>query len=165
MKTDYEGIDYGMGATNIDNSGIRYGVINQSHVLQAWADESEPFYGVAYCSECDNKISIDMDRCPKCLKDIEDEFDYAEPIGFFYEGDGYIAESDSYGDIFIAKSPYYTYAQFCSPCAPGACYLGNPLETPDENNKCYCFGHDWFEDGVAPYDVYDITTGEIITRP
>lgn len=30
------------------NQGIRYGVINQREVLQAWADSSEAFYS-PYC--------------------------------------------------------------------------------------------------------------------
>jgi len=29
-------------------------------------------------------------------------------------------------------------------------------------NACYCFGHDWFEDGKAPYPVYSVETGELV---
>jgi hypothetical protein len=141
----YKGIDYGMGQTNIDTStGIRYGVISQHEVLQAWADSSEPIY-------------------PEDLEH-EDDCDYnemAEAIGYEYTGDGYEASCGEDGDIFITKSPFYTYAQFCSPCAPGACYLMTPVE-PDPANKCYCFGHDWFEDGKAPYPVYSVKTGKIV---
>ena len=141
--TKNKGIDYGMGVTNIDvKTGIRYGVINQNEVLQAWCDSSEPYYGE--------------------LEEGEELDDFAEPISFVYEEDGYACNSDEYGDIMICKSPFYTYAQFCSPCAPGACYLMNPLDEPDENNKCYCFSHDGFEDSKAPYPVYSVETGELI---
>jgi hypothetical protein len=59
-------------------------------------------------------------------------------------------------DVFILRSPFYTFAQYCSPCVPGAGNLDNPC--PD-GPKTYCMGHDWFEDGVAPYPVYEVATG------
>lgn len=146
MKTEYKGIDYGLSVTNIDpHTGIRYGVINQNDVLQAWADSSEPYF----------VESVDVE-------DDDDFDDFAEPISFFYEEEGYSCECGEDGDIFVMKSPYFTYAQFCSPCAPGACYLMNPLDEPDENNKCYCFDFSWFEDGKAPYLVYSVETNELI---
>jgi hypothetical protein len=144
--TKYKGIDYGRGITNIDAAtGIRFGVIPQNEVLQAWADSSEPIYP----------------SCPDHGDDCPDDCDYnenSEAIGFEYSGDGYEAEAGDDGDIFITKSPFYTYAQFCSPCAPGACYVTSTVE-PDPNNRAYCFGHDWFEDGQAPYPVYSVETG------
>ena len=139
IMTQYNGIDYGHGLTNIDaSSGIRYGVINQHRVLQAWCDSSEPVYS-------------DSDR-----DEIDDT---AEPSAFVYNRDGYQMESDSYGDIFICKSPYYTYAQFCSPCAPGACHLEHPLDNTEQNNRCYCLGHDWFDESRASYRVFSVETG------
>lgn len=153
--TTYAGIDYGFGTTNIDpENGIRYGVIHQNDVLQAWADSSEAEYP---CSECEFEQGDDDCGCCDC-----------EPIAFNYDDDGYLASADSMGDIMILKSPYFTFAQFCSPCAPGACHLANPLEHRDaieggaklKNNRAYCFGHDWFEDGVAPYPVYEVATGK-----
>jgi len=175
MSTDYKGVDYGMGLSNIDReSGIRYGVISQNAVLEAWAESSEPWYGdESECGECGAMLDISSgfpDECPKCEADLSTNWDYMEAVSYVYTGDGYICESDSQGDIFITKAPYYTHAQFCSPCAPGACHLGNPLETTDSeldngrlsNNRCYCFGHDWFEDGVAPYPVYAVATGELV---
>jgi len=80
----------------------------------------------------------------------------------YYENDGYALQTDDDGDLWIIKSPYFTHAAFCSPCAPGACHLRNPLELPDPANKCYCLGHDWFDDGKAPYPVYSIATGKQI---
>ncbi|MGB2806668.1 MAG: hypothetical protein WBC22_02930 [Sedimentisphaerales bacterium] len=132
------GIDYGMGKTNIDNDNkIRFGVIHQNELLQAWSDSSEPYYP---CKDCD--VS-------------EDEYDNCEcdAISYIIDDGEYQAESDSCGDIFITKSPYYTHAQFCSPCAPGACYIMNSC---DDGEKAYCFGHDWFEGGKAPYPVFNL---------
>ncbi len=127
-------IDYGRGIINIDlKTGIRYGVINQNKVMY-WAEESKPYY--------DPNLT-------------EEELDMAEPWSWFISNDEYQAESDSYGDIFITKSPYYTLCALCSPCAPGAGDL-----TAEGNKKAYCFGHDWFDDGKAPYKVYDVKTGK-----
>ena len=108
-----------------------------------WADSSEPYYGELpeYEDEIDNDIA----------------HDYSEPISFIYAEDGYEAECGDDGDIFITKSPYFTYAAFCSPCAPGAGHLRS--YRPD-GVKTYCFGHDWFENGKAPYPVFMVDTGE-----
>ena len=116
-------------------TGVRYGVIHQNHVLQAWCDSSEPDY-----PECD---------CG--------DFCECEPYGFIYNSDGYKCSSDEYGDIFILESPYYTLSELCSPCAPNAGYIIN-----SGDYKAYCFGHDWFEDGKAPYPVYSVETNELI---
>lgn len=166
-RTEYTGIDYGMGKTNINpKTNIHYGVIHQDEVLQAWADSSKGHY-IFYCPCCGNELKngYDAKRCGHCHKSIDPDMDFMEiePVSHFYKGDGYICEQ-SYDDpdIFIIKSPYFTYAQFCSPCAPGACYLMNPLDEPNENNKCYCFGHSWFEDERAPYPVYSVKTSKRI---
>ena len=130
------GIDYGRGLVNIDHeTGIRYGVISQHEVLQAWADESEPEYP---CDTCDAEAG-------------SEECQYCESIGCVLEDIEYTAFSDSMGDIFIIKSPYYTLCDYCSPCAPGA----GDLSTTG-NVKTYCFGDDWFDDGVAPYPIFTV---------
>lgn len=164
----YAGIDYGHGLTNKDHEkGIRYGVIHQNAVLQSWADSSEPFYPNV-CPICGNepksgKNIRDMKRCPSCRKTLNDfSFDMCEPTTWFIKDDEYFAHSDDYGDIFIERSPYYTFAQFCSPCAPGACHLENPLDEPSPDNRAYCFGHDFFEEGKAPYRVFSVETNEEI---
>lgn len=153
---------------NRDNEKkIRYGVISAHEVLQSWADSSEPQYSNR-CPYCGNEPKSgndihNMQRCPSCYKALDDDvFMDEEIIGYTLNDGEYIAEIDSYNDIFIIKSPYYTFAQFCSPCAPGACHLSSPLESPIEDNKCYCFGHDWFNNGKAPYTVYSVKTGEKI---
>lgn len=170
--TNYVGINYAgkLSTANKDTTaGIRYGVIPQNEVLQSWADSSEPVYPNT-CPYCGNepksgKAIVEMKRCPSCYKKLEEsDFYDQEAMGFTLDDGEYIAECDNYGDIFIIKSPYYTYAQFCSPCAPGACYLLNPLESPIEDNKCYCFGQDWFDNEKAPYPIYSIKTGKIVEK-
>lgn len=134
-----KGIDYGRGMVNINhNTGIRFGVINQSELLQAWADESVP-------------------RCSNCCCNTDDIVCECEPDGFEYIGEGYEAfQSFDDTDIFVVESPYYTLCAYCSPCAPGAGYVMDQVE---DGVKAYCFGHDWFEGGRAPYKVYDVKTG------
>lgn len=178
------GIDYGMGRTNIDTrTGIRYGVIHQHEVLQAWCDSSEADYGAPHCPKCGNDpVGIDDDRVPymsygdpasrewevagndhACL-DCKYCFDSSEaygdePLGFTLDDGEYKATAGGDGDIFILSSPYYTLCQYCSPCAPGAGYVMNSVEN---GVKAYCFGHDWFDDQKAPYPVYSVATNELI---
>ena len=178
----YAGIDYGLGQANVDlETGIRFGVISQNSVLQAWADSSEPEYGEATCPKCGNAAAEitdpkvpDLDSfedtdwedngrdhaCIACKYTFNSDEAYPdEPAGYSYDGEGYKLTDCLDSDIFVLKSPYYTFAQFCSPCVPGA---GN-LETFCENGpKTYALGHDWFEDQKAPYPVYSVETGELV---
>ena len=157
------GIDYGMGQSNRDHkTGIHYGVIHSGHVGQAWYDESEDVY-VYHCPHCGNgplKRGVDAKRCPDCRKSIDPDRDWddLEPAAWTYDQHGYRAEQGGDDcDIYVTLSPYYTLCSYCSPCAPGAGYL----EGQNENGiKAYCLGHDWFEDGRAPYRVFDVKTGK-----
>jgi len=214
MATEYVGIDYGMGKTNRDGA-FRYGVISQYEVGQAWYYESEAEYGPPCCPDCFNEVEETADFslpdgapmednegnevfdeyfCSICEKGVDENREdiYPEdPLGFYYSAGGYQCEQcGDDTDIFITKSPYYTHAQYCSPCAPGAVCLmnyfinswensgtgekgiNNPYEYPDDYKlkaadagfpKGYCFGHDWFESGKAPYPVYSVETGEIVS--
>lgn len=142
---EYKGIDYGRGKTNVDKeTGIRYGVINQNEVLQAWADSSEPYYLCKGCVESSDEDEPREDaECDGCV-----------PLSWYIDDKEYQADCGESGDIFIYKSPYYTLAQLCSPCAPGACYLMSPCTAGE---KAYCFGHDWFDDEQTPYPVYRVS--------
>lgn len=171
------GIDYGMGRTNINvETGIRFGVISQHTVLQAWCDSAVADYGEATCGKCGN-AAIESSAAPDDIDSAEwfsgkdyycahcewcfwsDEAFGEEPIGFSFEEDGYKLTNCLDSDIMILESPFFTHARFCSPCVPGA---GN-LDCADENGvKTYCLGHDWFEDGKAPYPVYSVETGELV---
>lgn len=168
------GIDYGMGQTNIDKeTGIRFGVIPMND-LAHWAWESfEDDYGDPTCPKCGNEAMEYDEEChcgfdgegsdyaceDCCYSFMSDEAFGDEVISSHLDDGEYVAQRDSDGDIFITKSPYYTHAQFCSPCAPGAGHLSHPV---DGGAKTYCFGHDWFEDGVAPYPVYEVATGKLV---
>lgn len=70
-----------------------------------------------------------------------------------YEQDGYVLETSSLG-VYVIRSPFYTFARFCSPCCPGA---GN-LDSPDTDGvKTYCLGADWFDDdNPCPYRVFNV---------
>lgn len=87
-----------------------------------------------------------------------------EPVGNTLDDGTYQGKLDSSNDVWIFKSPYYTFAQFCSPCAPGAGYLANPCDK-DTGAKSYCLGHDWFEDGAAPYPMYLVEDGTLVPAP
>ncbi len=174
-----KGIDYGMGRTNIDTkTGIRFGVINSGEVCQAWCDSSEGDYGEPACPKCGNEVTeYDDDKhgeydqyshegcCDYACEDCEHIIESSdalgdEAIGFTLDDGEYKAtQSGDDSDIFILASPYYTRAQFCSPCAPGAGYLMNPC---DDGPKTYCFGHDWFDDGKAPYPVYSVDDDTLV---
>jgi hypothetical protein len=185
-------------------TGIRYGVISMHDVMQAWCDSSTADYGEPACPKCGQEvISADADAreaeqpnllvdtdvaeyeqynrgcsdyvCHTCKHTLDNEDVYGEePIGYTLEEDGYIAEDCLDSDIMLLKSDYYTYAPFCSPCAPGAGDLNNAFDADEKPDtgfigdvewmrhnqstvKTYCFGHDWFEDGKAPYRVFRVS--------
>jgi len=185
------GIDYGLGTTNIDRAnGIRYGVIPMN-ALSEWAHESfEADYGEPSCPKCGNEAEDDLDTitdregleehdfeplrergctadyyCVSCRVYIPSDDAFGEePCGWDCTEDGYTAhQSHDDSDVFITKSPYYTRAAFCSPCAPGACHLESPH---DDGEKTYCFGPDWFDkESPCPYPVYRVDNNELIYSP
>lgn len=73
-----------------------------------------------------------------------------------YEKDGYLLTGCLQTDLFVIKSPFYTYAQFCSPCVPGAGNLDHPVDPTAGAPKSYCLGHSWFDDEKAPYRVWRV---------
>lgn len=165
------GIDYGLGKTNVDvDTGIRYGVIPVHAVTQAWCDSAESRYGDPTCPECGSDVTEidatdDKDcgnwRCVTCDHVTQCDGVYPEsPLSWVLDDGEYQAEqSGDDVDIFVFKAPFFTRAAYCSPCAPGACYLTSPTEDGD---RAYCLGHDWFEDQAAPYPVYSVATGELV---
>ena len=182
------GIDYSLGQSNIDNeTGIHYGVIPAHELGQPWYDSSEAYYGEPACPECGSpvvqwaekhdgykgwgKASEPRHRhlchaefvCENCQlafwTEIEDAIYPEEPSSWYYDDDGYIMEQAGDDcDVFILKSPFFTFCAFCSPCAPGAGYLLSQLP-PGDGIKAYCPGSDWF-DGDPPIAIYRVDTGE-----
>jgi len=165
------GIDYGLGRTNIDRNGIRYGVINMHSIAPDMLDALEADYGEPTCPTC-GELADDYDEdhhdsyeilsgkwaeyaCLKC----QCAFDTSEalpeqPLRLYYVDDNYAIESCLDSDLIITKSPFYTLAAFCSPCVPGAGSLDSP--TPD-GIRTYCLGPEWFEPAQAPYPIYVVT--------
>lgn len=167
------GIDYGMGKTNVDHeTGIRYGVISQHTVSEAWSNTSEAVYGDPTCPQCGGDVLSTFPTFPEdteargdyyckyCEKGFDaDECTGEDPIGWKYEGDGYVMTDCLDYAIIITQSKYYTLAQFCSPCVPGA---GNLDSAAEDGVKTYCLGHDWFDGEKAPYPVFSVETDKEI---
>jgi hypothetical protein len=206
--TTSRGIDYSHGRSNWDReTGTHFGVISVN-ACSEWIWESfESDYGEPTCPQCSGK-AVDYDdelhgsfehfdqeygaggdyACANCkiLLDAEDVYP-EEPVGHAMVDDEYRAIIDSNNDVFVLKSPYYTYCQFCSPCAPGAGHLEHPcfifvqLRFPRSRKrrirrkwkkqmknhglfplgvKTYCLGHDFFNNDKAPYPVFAVKTGQ-----
>lgn len=178
------GIDYGMGKQNIDNeTGIRFGFIPMND-LASWAWDDIESHGTDLDFE-DHKDQLKKDLS-SAINNVLDEYghdrnnDSDELAGeivenlewdnyqgsqgdctrYLYEHDGYKVQVCGDGDAFVLKSPYYTNAPFCSPCAPGAGYLRDGSAEGD--CKAYCMGHDWFEDQVAPYPVFRVDNDQLV---
>ena len=181
------GIDYsGPGSTaNRDpDTGIRYGIISLHELGEFACDSFEDEYDVA-CPECGSDWPDDTQApfypadesrergtraagyyatCPSCEKLIREGNEIPdEPSRRVLRETGYAGSLDSSMDAWCFKSPFFTRAAFCSPCAPGAVSLSSPC---DDGERAYCFGHDWFDGGVAPYPVYSVETGErVLSSP
>jgi hypothetical protein len=169
------GIDYGRGLANVDtDTGIRYGVIPIGAV-DWWHEQSEAQYPEPQCPDCEGEVTDDVPDsvkpgdnyvsyyCAECEKAFtSEECEAQDPSCFTVAANGLQASQNADGgDIFVLASPYFTRAAFCSPCAPGACYLTSPC---DDGERAYCFGHEWFE-GKAPYPVYRVDTGLLVEPP
>lgn len=176
MTTTYAGIDYSLGRSNVNHeTGIHYGVVHANEVGERWFEDAQAEYGDPTCPKCGN-TAIAADTLGKhepgdedCTSEPHECEDYAcmackhlfgsesafgdDPLGFSYTDSEYTCTQGQDGDIFVIASPYYSRSQFCSPCAPGAGYLMTPCET---GPKTYCLGHEWFENGKAPYPVYRV---------
>ncbi len=172
-------------------TGIHYGVIHMNDLsLWAW-EEFEADYGNPHCPKCGNDVEeytseyvdqlitdgviVSEDElsdytsgscadyiCESCGLILGSDHVYGdEPNGWLLDDGGYKAWIDQYNDVMITRSPYYTHAQFCSPCAPGAGHLAHPTAN---GPKTYCFGPEWFEGDKCPYDLYSVATGMLV-RP
>ena len=170
------GIDYSPPGSTVNrdpDTGIRYGII-PLHALGEFAHDSFEAEYDACCPHCGEEIPDDFHftadqrpagktfgcwaTCPSCEKAFHEDQQYGdEPSRQKLDDGTYQGTLDSSGDAWCFKSPYYTRAAFCSPCAPGACSLNSACE---DGERAYCFGHDWFDEGRAPYPVYSVATGE-----
>jgi hypothetical protein len=174
------GIDYGMGRSNVNReTGIHYGVISQNSVnLDVLSDVQMEGadYGKPTCPECGAEIGHSSDVEPDA--EWNDGKDYAcatckecywsdsvfseEMLGWSHESDGYKLTDCLDTDVFVLESPYFTHAQFCSPCVPGAGNLDNPCE---DGPKTYCLGPEWFDEhSPMPYRCYRVSDGTEVTE-
>ena len=183
MNTVDSGIDYGFGQTNIGtDTGIRYGVIHSnklaSHAwdeiyangqdldyIEAMEQMKSELASAIKSTLSDYSVSFNAEKLAESIIDDLD-FDF-ESTGdctrYSYESDGLAFNVCSDGDIFVTKSPFFTYAAFCSPCAPGAGSLGS-----DGSVKTYCLGPDWFDSEAAssmPYVCFRVSDGSRVTTP
>lgn len=180
--SNYAGIDYGLGKSNIDKeTGIHYGVIAQRTPNQEALDDI--FHGPhsrdlnyenwlegvkagvrqgVKDGLADSMMDSQAEKLAEFLVEEVENWDWlsdsyqSDEICPLYEHDGYKITKCLDYDLFILKSPYFTHAQYCSPCVPGAGNLDSPC---GDGPKTYCLGHDWFDDNKAPYPVYDVKTG------
>lgn len=157
------GIDYGHGSTNVDTTnGIRYGVISQHSIVQAWSDASEPEYGPPTCPECGNKAtpldsigpndtdipSQDEAEFETWTSERHETHDYAcrsckhffgsasafgdEPIGWTVDDGEYVMVDCLDSDVMVIRSPFFTNGPYCSPCVPGGVNLDDAKLFGDE---------------------------------
>ncbi len=186
-STDYAGIDYSgsQGTCNRDEREFRYGIIAQSSLPHWFADELEAHYS-AHCPACGEGIDSEYEsevnsqgygvcECGNSFRDHEMYRDEADGYTWGNE-DSESGHADDMLDVWVTQSPFYTYAQFCSPCVPGAGNLNSPLaiagDIPKEN-RILCLGLDWFDslDDASeyaehcPYPVWECETGNLVYVP
>jgi hypothetical protein len=99
-----------------------------------------------YCTTCDHTLDES-----DCLPDDSSGLKYTRNEYEIYCLDSY---------LIIAESPYYMWGQVCSPCVPGAGCLETTSIPAKARAKCYCLGHDWFDDDIAPYPVFRVKDGK-----
>lgn len=187
MKTTtYPGINYAGSrdvTTNCDSlTGIRYGVISYNSVMgEALDDIMTHGRDMAWEKALAEAVKEAKAKAEQAGDDPEEvnEDDVSDDLGanwesslgnYLYESDGYKLTGCLDNDLFVMASPYFTYAQFCSPCVPGAGNLDCPYAPPSEGEPfepanagfptVFALGHDWFEGGKAPYHLWSVADGK-----
>lgn len=164
------GIDYSPPGSTVNRdpeTGIRYGII-PLHKLGEFAPENFEAEYDACCPHCGEEIPegffFDIKKvggfygkCEHCESEFREDEQYPDEPSRNVCDDGETkAQLMSDGDAWFFKSPFFTRAAFCSPCAPGACYLTTPTE---DGERAYCPGPDWFDE-EPPFPIYSVATGE-----
>lgn len=186
--TTYRGIDYSLGQSNVDRrTGIHFGVISQNAVnMDVLSDCQESEYGDPSCPKCGGVVIDPSDEsiedadwndgkdwaCTACQKCFWSDRCYPdEPIGHTYNEPGYKLDDCLDNDLFVLESPYFTYAQYCSPCVPGAGNLESPLTVEKGPYfqrrlkragfpRVYCLGPEWFDQyNPIPYRCWRVSDG------
>jgi hypothetical protein len=166
-----------MITSNMDlETGIRYGVIPKDDLFNCAEDFFTFAKDMSYeeqwqeIKDSINSLNLSDDAVSDMLEiaeqDLNDNWN-SECSLMRYERDGYIIEASNDGcDLFIIKSPYFTLAPFCSPCAPGACYLRDGIKEDELEDgevkpgsgrlEAYCLPEDWFEEGKCTYKYWEV---------
>lgn len=201
------GIDYSNGTANIDHeAGIHYGMVHQNsldpdavdYIYQDGTDVGHEQAKAELTSdlaaalrEVLNETSLSLEPAARIAKEAAealvddiagDALDNGGESGpYEYEKDGYHLRTTERGDLWVFKSPFYTYARYCSPCVPGAGNLDDAVDKSawDYTNtapaeiaemeeqmaacgvKTYCLGLDWFENGQAPYPIFKVKKSDL----
>ena len=103
-------------------------------------------------------------------QDFNDRYEDNGDRSWLWEKDGYALSNCLQSDVFVSKSPYFTYAPYCSPCCPGAGNLDSASAKSGmfaheeigniQGCKAFCLGHSFFENEEAPYPVFSVATGK-----
>jgi hypothetical protein len=161
-----------------EKTGIRYGVIspysissNCDYDLYEGPNSTDPYYErmrTEISLSVDNLMTdtdyVVSDDLKEQIKDMilqEQSDDYENPDGQMDYSDSEYdlhVSGDNFG-IFVMRSPYYTYCRNCSPCAPGAGDLNNPVDPVNLDlaqlehigAKTLCLGPEWFDKGDDQY--------------
>jgi hypothetical protein len=82
MKTEYAGIDYSLGRSNVDRSnGIHFGVISLHAINMDRLEEFESQYGNPHCPKCGNECEAipchteQTEHGVACYRDVPEEFE------------------------------------------------------------------------------------------
>jgi hypothetical protein len=178
--TNYVGIDYsGPGSTvNRDvETGIRYGMISQNSVMPEALDDvfsngedlgfetmkqqakDELAKAIASAVDPYGQIGDPDELAAEIIDNAVEWHDIDESGPYLYEEGVLKVQTTSNNEMWVFKSSFYTRAQFCSPCVPGA---GNLDKFCEDGPKTYCLGPDWFEGGKAPYNIWSVETDELV---
>jgi hypothetical protein len=101
--------------------------------------------------------TIAEDAADDMMCSISDTLEIQDEIYLLEDAHYKITIDTSDNGVWVLKSPYYSFCNKCSPCAPNAGYIGQ-----EGSIKTYVFGHEYFEDEKAPYPVYSVATGNLI---
>lgn len=171
-------IDYSMGTANFDQeTGMHYGVIplndlgegSFEEIMQNGTDVDYESAMEELKSELTRAIKSTLeDYCKADWASIAEEvisdldLDYestGDCVRYRYEQNGTILKTDSSGDLWVIKSPYFAMCSYCSPCAPGAGHLLTEGEV-----ETYCLGPDWFDsDHPMPYQCLSVADCSKVT--
>ena len=165
-----------------EKTGIHFGVISPNSICQETLndlcdksvdtiyEESKNEMIKDLNAFCDNNgLSIHNIPSDEIIEEWNQSYQN-DNHGYEYEDQEYTLKicDDNFG-IFVIKSPYYTYTRLCSPCAPNAGALDNPViqerlgEIPNDifmhnTVKAYCLPKEFFDDEYSkiPYRYYRV---------